>query len=151
MHCGYLLLIVNINQMEYTCLVTVTESSYNCPIEGVSQKSVNMIIGMVIAMMRRIMKTTGDISVHIFMIHMILYHSSNNIIFQIATIRLRSINLWWMILVRKYTLLSCNYFLLFLGIMTHLVQAKDSLGIPTTAVNIMIKQKLELQQNVPTL
>ena len=54
-----------------------------------------------------------------------------------------------MILVRKYPSLSYSSFLLSLGLMTHLIEANYSLYIHTTAVNVRINQKIELQQNVP--
>ena len=56
-----------------------------------------------------------------------------------------------MILFRKDNSLSYSYLVSFLGIMTHLVQAKDGLDINTTAGNVKIKQKIELQQNVTFL
>ena len=42
---------------------------------------------------------------------------------------------------RKYPSLSYSYLVSFLDLMTHIVQAKDSLHIHITAVNIKIKQK----------
>ena len=92
-------------------------------------------------MTSRRMKTTGEVSVHICMIHMILYYLTENIKLQTAIIILLSMILWWMILCRKYPSLSYNYFVSFMGLMTHLVQAKYSLDIHTTAVNVIIKQK----------
>ena len=42
----------------------------------------------------------------------------------------------------KYTLLSYSYFVLLLGFMTHMVQAKDSIDIHTTAINVRINQNI---------
>ena len=76
------------NQMEYQFLLTVTESLDIFPIEGVLHQSVNLKTKVVIEMTRRRIKATGDMSVHIIIIQMILYYSTKNIIFQTDIIRL---------------------------------------------------------------
>ena len=72
--------------MEYLRLVSVTEILDICPIKGVSHQVVNLKIEVVIALKRIRIKTTGDVSVRIFMIPMIFYHSAENILFHTAII-----------------------------------------------------------------
>ena len=88
--------------MEYIRLVTVIESLDILPIKGIFHQAVNVKIDMVIVMVRRTIKTTRDTFVHVFMILMILYYYTNNILFQTATVRLLLMILIWMILGRKH-------------------------------------------------
>ena len=92
------------------------------------------------------MKTTVEMSTHLFMIHIIFHNLTKSIIFQTATIRLLLMILWWMILGRKDPSLIHRYFVSFLGFVTHMVQSKDSLDIHTTPVNVRVKQKYRITE-----
>ena len=95
------------------------------------------------------MKTKGEMSARVIMIHMILYHSTDNISFQTAIIRLPSMISWWIILGRKYPLVKLQ--------LLHIVSGSNDAYVPIKGYSRYTyysrqhqnQAKIELQQNVP--